>query len=172
MLLAVLALSFEVEAAEPKQKLLREGQMAPDFTLRTLDQRPVRLKKLRGKPLLVDFFRRDCAPCLKTFPELVELQKTYAPQGLQILLVALVEHGDDDLRLLKQFLAKEKPPFTIVVDPGDAVAAKYLGTAPQQLPGTFLIDAKGAIVKLKYGGAGGVRAELEPSIQTILAPKP
>ena len=60
-----------------------KGKLAPDFTLKTLDGKPVKLSDLRGKAVLLNFWATWCEPCKVEIPWFVDLQKQYAGQGLQ-----------------------------------------------------------------------------------------
>src|SRR5207244_10043547 len=61
-----------------------KGQPAPEFTLQSLDGKTVRLADFRGKGVLLKFWATWCQPCKIEMRWLVELQKQYGPQGLQV----------------------------------------------------------------------------------------
>ena len=62
-----------------------DHQMAKDFALKSTDGKTVRLSDYKGKAVLLNFWATWCEPCKIETPWLVELQKQYASQGLQIL---------------------------------------------------------------------------------------
>ncbi len=49
---------------------LMVGEPAPDFTLRTLDDRSVTLSQLRGSVVVLDFWATWCRPCMMALPHL------------------------------------------------------------------------------------------------------
>lgn len=159
--------------AVPKSKL-RAGKAAPRFRLRTLDGTMVRLDELaypgreksyaKKRPVLLDFFRTDCAPCRKSMPELVEMHKAH--KGLEVVLIALLEKKDGRAKL-ERYLAKNQLPFTVAVDGNAYVAERYLGN-PVTLPATFLIDHNGTLKKVKYG-AGKLKKTFDKVTKAALA---
>ena len=64
------------------------GKSAPDFTLQSLDGKTVHLSDYRGKAVVLNFWATWCAPCKIEMPWFVDLQKKYAPEGLQLVGVA------------------------------------------------------------------------------------
>ena len=50
----------------------------------------------KGKVVLVDCWATWCAPCVKKFPHLVELHKTYADKGLVCVSLSMDKFGDED----------------------------------------------------------------------------
>jgi cytochrome c biogenesis protein CcmG/thiol:disulfide interchange protein DsbE len=53
-----------------------EDKVAPDFTLRSIDGKTVRLSDFRGKAVLLNFWATCCAPCRIEMPWFVDLQKS------------------------------------------------------------------------------------------------
>ena len=71
--------------------LPRVGEPAPElFTLRA-DGTPVLLSQLRGKPVWLNFWGSWCPPCRTEMPEIERAYQTLAPQGLEMLAVAMQE---------------------------------------------------------------------------------
>jgi cytochrome c biogenesis protein CcmG/thiol:disulfide interchange protein DsbE len=64
------------------------AQEAPDFTLPTLNNVPVKLASQRGKWVLVSFWATWCAPCQEEAKILNRLSQTY-PQQLTVLALAV-----------------------------------------------------------------------------------
>src|SRR6476659_2967990 len=72
-------------------------QVAPDFTLQSLDDKTVHLSDFRGKAVLLNFWATWCQPCKIEMPWFEELQKQYGPQGLQIIGVAMDDASREDI---------------------------------------------------------------------------
>ena len=158
-------------------KTLRVGQQAPVFKLRTLDGAMVRLDELaytgrekrwsRKRPVLLDFFRTDCSPCRRSMPDLVQFYITHHEQGLDVLLIALLE-TDDGRAKLEKYLAQNKVPFTVLIDPTEHFAKKYLGQSVA-LPATFLLDHEGTLMKAKYGAKGTLAEHFDKDVKKAVA---
>ena len=77
-----------------------EGDRLVDFRLPDLQLRPVSFSGLDGQFVLLDFWGTWCSPCLKSTPHLVDLQRRYGAQGLQVIGIAY-EQGDVKERVLR-----------------------------------------------------------------------
>lgn len=145
---------------EPLQANDAKGKQAPDFTLQDLDGRPVKLSDYRGKAVLLNFWATFCGPCKVEMPWLVELQKQYGPQGLQIVGVALDDSGKDTI----QKYAKEMGVNYTILQGQDSVGDAYGAVG---LPATFYIDRNGKIVDSALGLVS--RSEIEDNIKKALS---
>lgn len=174
-LVALVLLGASPADAAPKR--LEAGKQAPSFMIRAPDGEMVKLDDLayqgkerawaKKRPLLLDFFRTDCQPCINALPELVSLAEKHREAGLQVVMVALLEDKDGPQKL-DRFLAERKLPFKVVVDATSSVAEKYLGN-PAPLPATFLIDRSGVLKKSKYDAKGSLEAHFAPELEAVLA---
>ena len=70
-----------------------KGQPAPEFELKDLAGKNVRLSDYRGKVVLLNFWATWCPPCKEEMPWFVDLQRRYGAQGLQVIGVALDDSG-------------------------------------------------------------------------------
>lgn len=65
--------------------LLQPGTIAPNFSLKTYDNRTIRLSDFRGKYLVIDFWASWCPDCRKDIPAMKELYSKYSTQGVNFL---------------------------------------------------------------------------------------
>jgi thiol-disulfide isomerase/thioredoxin len=140
-----------------------QGQLAPDFSLASLNGGNLKLSDFRGKAVLLNFWATWCEPCKIEMPWFVELQKKYGPQGLQILGVAMDDSGAKDI---SDFAKKMGVNYPIVVGK-EAVGDQYGGLP--YLPSTFYIDREGKVVERVFGLVS--RSEIESDIQKALGPQ-
>jgi thiol-disulfide isomerase/thioredoxin len=145
---------------EPLQANDAKGKVAPDFTLQDLDGKPVKLSDYRGKAVLLNFWATFCGPCKVEMPWLVELQKQYGPQGLQIVGVALDDSGKDTI----QKYTKDMGVNYTILQGQDSVGDAYGAVG---LPATFYIDRNGKIVDSALGLVS--RSEIEDDIKKALS---
>lgn len=96
------------------------------------------LPALSGKVVLVDFWASWCAPCKASFPALGELQQKFASRGLVIVGVSV----DENVKAYAKFLEKQKPPFAVVRDLDQRLAATL---EPAAMPTSYLVDRRGVI---------------------------
>ena len=138
-----------------------KGQPAPDFTLQSLEGRPVRLSDFHGKAVVLNFWATWCAPCKVEMPWFVELQKQYGGQGLQVLGVAMDDASPEDIGKFAKDLGVDYP----ILIGEEKVGEAYGGV--QFLPATFYIGRDGKVVDKVFGLKG--KAEIEDDIKKALA---
>jgi len=141
------------------------GQQAPDFELKALDGRTIRLSDYRGKAVVLNFWATYCGPCKIEMPWFEELQKQYAAQGLVVIGVS----QDDSQEDVQKFIQEMGVHYLIVMG-RESVADAYGGI--QFLPGTFYIDRNGKIVDRVFGlvGHGDIEANIKRSLGPGAAP--
>jgi peroxiredoxin len=142
------------------------GRGAPDFVLTDLQGHPVKLSDLRGKAVVLNFWATWCPPCKQEIPWLVDLQKRYGAQGLQIVGVSM---DDGDPKDVVKFAAENSINYPILFGQ-DKVAEQYGGI--DYLPTTFYIDRNGVVLDRVFGQRE--RQEIEQNIKRVIAtiPKP
>jgi thiol-disulfide isomerase/thioredoxin len=133
---------------------------APDFTLESLEGKPVSLSELRGKAVLLNFWATWCGPCKIETPWLVELQTQYGPQGLQVVGVAMDDSGKEDIAKFAKDMGVNYP----VLLGKEAVGDAYGGIPA--LPESFFIGRDGRIVDKIIGLRS--RSDIEDAIRKAL----
>jgi peroxiredoxin Q/BCP len=133
--------------------MLKEGTVAPDFTVKDANGETVRLKDLRGQKVVLYFYPKDDTPgCTKEACAFRDAFADYKKRNIKVLGVSLDSEASH-----KKFAAKYKLPFTLLADPDHAVSDAYGVYGQKKFMGrsymgvnrmTFLIDEKGKIKKV------------------------
>lgn len=120
---------------------VKPGNVAPDFTLKTLAGDDFTLSSLKGKYVVLDFWASWCGPCRASIPGIKELYAQYKEKGLEIVGVSC----DKDAAAWKKAIEDDQIPWIHVIDTQDAsrAAGKY---AVHYIPSLFLIDQEGKMI--------------------------
>jgi len=156
------ALAVLVAAAAGFFLFSQTAKPAPEVAFMTIDGRTVTTAELRGKVMLVNFWATTCTTCIKEMPRLVETHKRFATERFDTVAVAM---SYDPPSQVLAYAKREKLPFTVALDVGDAAAKAFGGV--RLTPTTFLIDKQGNIVR-QYLGEPDF-AKLNALIQELLA---
>lgn len=144
--------SYEVEdykEPDPKEmEPIANGLQAPEFkgfNFQLNDS--ISLKNFRNKYVLVDFWYKDCFPCIKAIASLNKLRTEYSKNDLVILGLNPYDNKENDKEKLKAFIQINEMNYpTIFVD--NKVTKAYNVRA---YPTFYIIDDKGKIVYSKIG---------------------
>jgi thiol-disulfide isomerase/thioredoxin len=132
----------------------------------TLDNRQrAALADYKGKVVVLDFYATWCEPCRAETPRLVQLQKQYQQQGLQV--IGLNVGGADDRDQVPAF-AKEFGIEYPLGFPDDEYADSLLGDN-QNIPQAFVFDREGKLIKRFVGYSESSGAELERVVRASVA---
>jgi peroxiredoxin Q/BCP len=133
--------------------MLKEGTVAPDFTVKDENGETVRLKELRGQKVVLYFYPKDDTPgCTKEACSFRDAFAEYKKRKIKVLGVSLDSEASH-----KKFATKYKLPFTLLADTDHAISDAYGVYGQKKFMGrsymgvnrmTFLIDEKGKIKKV------------------------
>jgi peroxiredoxin len=112
---------------------------APHFAVRDLKGNTLRLKDLKGKVVLLNFFATWCGPCRREIGELVELYDKFRDRGLEVVGVSLDMEG---AAVLVPFVKHYKITYPVVIGTRKMVM-DYGGI--NGVPTSFIIDRDGII---------------------------
>ncbi|WP_051362112.1 redoxin domain-containing protein [Solimonas soli] len=131
------------------------SDVAPAFSLTTLDGKTVSLQSLHGHWVLLNFWASWCAPCMDEVPHLVAAQSNYAGLGLQIVGAAL-----DEAKAIEPLVRRFGINYPVTADFATAEAAmRAFGNDRGALPFSVLIDPDGFIAERVLGGMSAAQLE-------------
>ncbi|NLY80174.1 MAG: redoxin domain-containing protein [Lysinibacillus sp.] len=136
---------YEVAADNPQS--VGQGQVAPDFTLNTLDGESITLSELQGKKVVLNFWASWCGPCKEEMPYFQEYYEKYAAEdNVEIIAVNLTHM--DKIEEVQEFVDIHSLTFPILM-----MEEKNLQTTYKvfTIPSTFMINTKGEIEKQILG---------------------
>ena len=123
-----------------------KGKPAPDFTATTLEGKSLRLEKLKGRPVIVDFWATWCGPCRFAMPHLQVMQDRYG--GKDGLVVIGVTVDDLEPERIQRYVDRLGVTFKIALA-NDEMLDAY---GPiRALPTTFFISRDGEVVRRVVG---------------------
>jgi cytochrome c biogenesis protein CcdA/thiol-disulfide isomerase/thioredoxin len=143
---------------------------APEFVdtqrwFNTPGDRPLTLRSLRGRVVLVDFWTYSCINCLRTLPYLTAWDKRYRRDGLTIVGVHSPEFPfEKDAGNVADAIERNGIRYPVVQDNNLSTFFAY-GT--QAWPAEYFIDARGRARFVHFGE--GAYGEKEKVIRELLA---
>ncbi|MFH1026481.1 MAG: TlpA disulfide reductase family protein [Pseudomonadota bacterium] len=142
----------------------RPGQPAPNFKVITTSGQPVSLDNYRGHVLVVDFFATWCQPCRQSIPHLVEMNRKYGKQGLQVLGLSADEDGE---RAVKAFANEYHINYPLALAGDDAT----VDFGVRSVPVMFVIDKKGTVAEVYRGFSDEMGRRMEQLVKRLLTEK-
>ncbi len=122
-----------------------KGKPAPAFVLKDMDGNMVNSQSLRGKWLFLHFWAGWCGPCRKELPAIEKLISSKKTKSIQYVFINTAETED----IVFSFFGQIGVELPSLLDVNGDVTEKY---KPRGLPATFIIDPKGNMQYLFFGG--------------------
>lgn len=158
---AVLALLVSVFAATTLASSGLEGQVAPDFALKSSTGENLRLSEYRGDVVMINFWATWCGPCRQEMPLLDELYTRYERVGFNLLGVNI----DDDSRRAMQMIDELGVSFPVLFDARKEVSELYQVEA---MPVTVLVDREGNVRYVHHGYKPGYEDKYLDQVRSLL----
>jgi len=130
-----------------------------------LNSKPLTLKSLRGKVVVIDFWAFDCEPCIQAMPHVVGLYDKYSKDGLVIIGVHTPRADyEKSIEGLREAVTRMGIQYPVVVDDKQKMFRDYLCDL---WPSQFVVDRDG-IVRYSHGGVGRYE-EMDKIVRELLA---
>jgi cytochrome c biogenesis protein CcdA/thiol-disulfide isomerase/thioredoxin len=143
---------------------------APEFVgterwFNTPGDRPLTLKQLRGRVVLVDFWTYSCINCIRTLPYLEAWDARYRKDGLTIVGVHTPEFPfEREASNVEAAIAEDGIKYPVVQDNEQQTWSTY---GNQYWPAEYFIDARGNVRYVHFGE--GEYGEKEKVVRALLA---
>jgi len=134
---------------------------APNFTLKSLSGKNIKLSELSGNVVLVNFWASWCAPCRQEMPLLNAIHNKYKPLGFTVLGVNVEEKVGN----AKSFIAERPVDFPILLDSSNRVSKLFNVIA---MPTTVVIDRDGNMRFLHQGYQSGDEVEYRKMVKQLV----
>jgi cytochrome c biogenesis protein CcdA/thiol-disulfide isomerase/thioredoxin len=159
----------KLTAKEEETVPLNDIGVAPEFTdtedwFNTPGDKPLTMKGLRGKVVLIDFWTYSCINCIRTLPYLNAWNKRYAKDGLVIVGVHTPEFPfEREASNVEEAIKTEGIEYPVVQDNEEGTWNAY---GNLYWPAEYFVDAKGHIRYAHFGE--GEYGEKEQVIRELL----
>lgn len=128
------------------------------------NSKPIKISNLRGKVVLVDFWAYSCVNCLRSLPNLIELDKKYRAKNLVLIGVHSPEFDfEKNSANVKKALKKYGIKYPVAMDNNLQTWRNFNN---HFWPAQYLLDKEGKLVYYHFGE--GDHEVLENKIRTLL----
>jgi thiol-disulfide isomerase/thioredoxin len=156
ILFFVLAISISVMSGDKKEikadnntsSLIineKDSNKAPDFALKSVDGKTIKLSDYKGKIVIIDFWATWCPPCRRGIPDLVAIQQEYKKN---VVIIGISLDREKTIKDVPDFVKNYKINYPVVYG-DDQITIDYGGI--RSIPTSFVIDKKGNIVDSHIG---------------------
>lgn len=135
---------------EEQEKVVAEGKMAPNFTLKDINGNDFTLSSLRGKYVVLDFWGSWCGWCIKALPKQKECYAKHKDSGkLEFISIdcrdteakwkaAVEKHNmtwiqvkNEDKDKIPDLYAVPGYPTFVIIDPEGKIIKRFVGEEPE-----------------------------------------
>lgn len=134
---------------------------APNFTLKSLGGKNLKLSEMAGNVVLINFWASWCGPCREEMPLLNAMHNKYEPLGFTVLGVNVEEQAENARGFLKDFPVD----FPILLDDRNQVSKLYNVVA---MPTTVVVDRDGNMRYLHKGYKSGDEKKYQEMIKKLV----
>jgi len=149
-------------AQEQEEKELK----LPLFNLKNLDGIAIQNSEIMEKVVVIDFWATWCAPCIKSFPALIETENSYKENDEVIFLyVNTLESANRDTAYIRNFLLSKGFDFQVYMDTPQAGISLADQLDITTLPHKLIVDKSG-VIRHRMTGYSGSDEELINDLTT------
>jgi len=127
------------------KKVVKLGEMVPEFNLKDTDGNLVRRSEYKGSILMIVYWSARCPFSERYDPRVKKIVTDYASKGVNV--IGIDSNVDESLEEIKKVIKERDLNYSILLDPGNLIANEYGAITT---PHVFIIDRAGLLV---YEGA-------------------
>jgi thiol-disulfide isomerase/thioredoxin len=140
----------------------------PDFEIKTIDGRSIKLSDYRGKVVVLDFWATWCPPCREGTPQLVRIANQSKARGVEVIGLHIDDRGRSSPADIRRFIDQFGVKYTVGIATDDVFKA-YLGTEEDSIPQSLVFDRNGRAIAHFVGYSNASARELDAAVNTALA---
>jgi peroxiredoxin len=140
---------------------LKEGDLAPGFSIRTDRGRRISTAESSDGLLVLNFWETSCVPCVKELPSLSDFARRFRSEHVIVVGIS----GDNDARKYRRFLHDHRIALETYRD-GDRIISKNFGT--HMFPETYIIQ-DGRIIRKVVGAIDRMSDDITSFVRARLA---
>ena len=123
----------------------------------TPHDKPLTIKGLKGKVILIDFWAYSCINCQRSLPHIVNWYNAYKSKGLEVIGIHSPEYAFEKVpQNVKDGAARFSITYPVALDNKLATWTNYRN---EYWPADYLIDAKGVVRQISLGEGGYATTE-------------
>ena len=134
---------------------------APNFTLKSMSGKNLKLSEMTGNVVLINFWASWCGPCRQEMPLLNDLHNKYEPLGFTVLGVNVEEQSEAALGFINDYPVD----FPVLLDNKNKVSKLYNVVA---MPTTVVVDRDGNMRFLHKGYKPGDEKEYRNMVKKLI----
>ena len=136
---------------------------ALDFMLDDMNGKTWRLKDLRGKVVVINFWATSCPVCRVEMPTLQEFWRRMKKVDVEVLTI----HVGGTEKEVRDFMREHKLELPVLHDEFKRISRAW---GVFQLPITFVLDANGKLAYVAFGGRNWLNPEIASMIMALRPP--
>ncbi len=122
-----------------------------------------KLKDLKGKAVILDFWATNCPPCVEEIPHLLQLKSKY---GDELVIVGLHVGDEEDRSKVPAFVDKLKITYPLAYP--DTALTDFVFQTNSGIPQTAVFDRGGVMIRKIVGFNGEIRTELDLAVERAI----
>lgn len=135
-------------AVENNEFLVKVNEVAPNFIVKMINGKTIKLSELKGRVVLINFWATWCAPCLMEFYDFQsKIINRYKGSDFSMLPISRGETMQN-VKAKMDALKKDSIDFSVGIDPDESIWKLY---AKGEIPKNILVDKNGIIRYLSTG---------------------